>query len=434
MAVLLLGVSGHPDNRSRVNRSPRVIAPLQTSSAAAGVSPPAFAFTANLGTGAPCSGDPMTDDTAVFPATFTRASAAYCTISNPFIPDYPGSMVQVAVDEPRAMAGNTAGETGYLGEEERINVLLRSEAFDNAAWADLVSVTAAPTRTANAALAPNNAMTAERLQIPANASVLNYSGLYQVTGCPGGGQVVSGGLYLRGNGQSGTIDIAVGNVNGPGFTTCSYTDAIWTRCTIDTVTDAVGGFAFGSIFQVRPSQDFFVWGGQCEVGNNISSYIPTTAAAATRNEDIGLDFDTFSNLAEVNSGSMSFVLVDMTLRNAAGSHGLLDLKNTVASQQLASANGATLNITAYDGINLATVASGQPETNLGKCYEVRWSGTNLTVVNKTDAITDSETFTGPWPTSSLQLGTVLLGPTRYPVHGIIKNVCFDSSAAKCRCP
>src|SRR4029077_1644502 len=102
--------------------------------------------------------------------TFARSSSATClktvgtapqTIAN-------GDMVTCTTNQPRVMPGaDGTNILGLLVEDARTNSALRSQQIENAAWTAANAVVAAPTITANAAVAPDGTTTAERVQIPA---------------------------------------------------------------------------------------------------------------------------------------------------------------------------------------------------------------------------------------------------------------------------
>lgn len=150
-----------------------------------------------------------------------------------------------------------------------------SEQIDNVAWGKSSVGVAVPTVTANQAIAPNGTLTADRVQFAAtNAgqeSVINLSNV-----CPNPSQCIAG-IWVLGNGASGTLDIGIRATSG---TTCNYNASTWVLCTTPatSVTGAhslnIGNDTFYSSTS-RSAQDVFVWGGQVNTASALGAYVLT---------------------------------------------------------------------------------------------------------------------------------------------------------------
>jgi hypothetical protein len=151
---------------------------------------------------------------------------------------------------------NSAG----LIEKVRTNLILQSEAFNEAAW-----VKTGATITPNATIAPDGTMTADRLVF---AAAENF-----MTQTVGLAATRSYSIYIKGTaGQTISLDDLV--VFGPVVTLSGN----WDRFNFTSTTGV--GLAI-STFQGATARDIFIWGAQAELGDITTDYIPTTTAAVS---------------------------------------------------------------------------------------------------------------------------------------------------------
>lgn len=216
--------------------------------------------------------------------TFARASSATCLTTVGAAPQAiaNGDMVTCSTNQPRVMAGaDGTSVLGLLVEDARTNSALRSQQIDNAAWTKTQAVVAAPTVTADSAVAPDGTMTADRVQIPATLSAASaYSIILQAASL----SPDSVSLFVKGNGTTGTLDLCIYNGSWR-CANCVYVSTAWTRCAKENVASGqdIGFGNFSLMTGVdRTAQDVFVWGAQDELSTFATSYIATAAAAVTR--------------------------------------------------------------------------------------------------------------------------------------------------------
>jgi hypothetical protein len=215
--------------------------------------------------------------------TFTRASSATYT-------DASGVIQTAATNAPRWDYANGVMR-GLLIEEQRTNVCLQSAGVAvGGAWALFGNIAAAPTVTANNAVAPDGTTTATRMVIPAvsgGGSSVTYQP-FTATAAP-----YTYSVWLRGNAGGEQVYVGAG---GPGlyysipritlttqwqrfmFTTPALTAAGWT---ISVGTDLRDGTQTST-----PAQTIYAWGAQVEQGAFPTSYIPTTSVSVTRAADV----------------------------------------------------------------------------------------------------------------------------------------------------
>jgi hypothetical protein len=237
----------------------------------------------------------------------------------------------------------TTGESlGLLIEEQRTNLWLRSEEFDNATW-----VKDSCTVLANATISPDGTLTADRF-VP-NAGALANSRLRQ--GFAYTAQQFTYTVYAKKDGNflyyatasaavfnpvpSVYVDLTDGSVlqSSNATTTVTSVGNGWYRISIKPNANAVSGTSsFGILHGAADAvgssavtgngySGIYIWGAQLEEGAVPTSYIPTVASSVTRNADAasmtGVNFSSWyradegSIYAEINSA-----LVNTTTQHA----------------------------------------------------------------------------------------------------------------------
>ncbi len=230
--------------------------------------------------------------------TFTRAS-------NGTYFNEAGVMQTATTNAPRFDHKPTTLESlGLLVEEQRTNLLLRSEEFDDASWTKTRSSV-----TQNAAVAPNGTTTADRLTEDGTATSTH---LVLGAGTLTIGTTYTYSVYAKadtrrwlllspgGSWGYGWFDVQAGVVGTLVSGGSSATSSIqpvgngWYRCVItatavDTRSQVQMLLATGDnvvTYTGDGTSGLYLWGAQLEAGAFPTSYIPTTAAAVTRSADV----------------------------------------------------------------------------------------------------------------------------------------------------
>ena len=349
--------------------------------------------------------------------TFTRTGDATCSkqgLATTGIAN--GDLVVCTANQPRVES--SGGVLGLRVEGARTNSTLRSQELDNAAWVNNVS--SAPfntTVTANAATAPDGTATADRLDVIATTGT-DFSSRAQVAGCPITAQGIS--VYVRGVSGSGTIDLC----NNSTCTSCAYVDTSWSRCVGTAAVVGLGQYALGNFTVAtgvsRPTQSVYVWGMDCEAGAYATSYIPTVAAAATRNAELP-NFPALAGIYTAGSSALTFNPLgrntNVLLATAAGD-GLLIYTNISVDRNRV-----------FDGINEVSnvyVMAAGVSTRLASS----WTGATLTAINTTAGTSTAGAFDGNIGTAtSLYVGHNAGSNVAF---GLISQVCVDPDPSRCR--
>jgi hypothetical protein len=269
--------------------------------------------------------------------TFTRTSDGTATNSS-------GNLIVVPANTPRFDHDPMTGESlGLLVEEQRTNFATQSETFSGWTVQGLTQSTDAilnPAGSFGAQLFVEDTTTAtHRLFLSPITGQLAHSFSVWVKSASGTRlfYIESDGptgtrRSLRFNLQSGTVNINPGDWSGVFIT--PYPNG-WFRLG-GTITDDGGStiFILGSSNGVAASytgdgtSGFYLWGAQLEGGLTASSYIPTTAAAATRAADVASISG--SNL----DGGAGNTLFAQFRSPASGTRAIVSLDDNTANERI----------------------------------------------------------------------------------------------------
>ena len=242
----------------------------------------------------------------------------------------------------------TLAAKGLLIEEQRVNLFLRSEEFNDPAWTK-----GDATVTANATVSPDGTTNADKLveaattgthfatQTPSFVSGTTYTTSVYIKAAERSVLAIQLRSVAFGTTRTAWFDTVTGTVTkATGVSTTTMTDAGngWYRCTITataSVTATTNVYFYldnsptgtGS-YTGNGTSGLFIWGAQLETGAFATSYIPTVASTVQRNTDVATMTGTnFSSWYNQNAGTMlcNFILEGQTVGGGVGDVWAIDL-------------------------------------------------------------------------------------------------------------
>lgn len=371
--------------------------------------------------------------------SFSRNSVAYCVKGNTLSGIANGDLVECSANQPRVMPGGDG--TGGLGLQisgARTNYIPDSQALNAVSWSELKN-TGTVTVTANAAVAPDGTTTAERLQLPATSSA-QYAGLLYSTTVEG---IHSAGVYLKGNGTSGTFHLGIYDKAGAVYvcSSCTYVAGSWTRCVVENVPDAqdqgtlllgnMGNFCGNLGNPAMSAFDGYVWQVDHQVGTTIAAPIKTSGGTFTRPAELA----SFSLALSGATRSLAATWVPPSRFTGSGAVRPVLMLSVDADNDesvYATSTGTTSTVTSNFRIattdnTRATTATmtGSVPARLAAYYD----GTNKAACLDGVCLTTAATLTLMTGTATVHIGR---GPSaNTEVDGTVKRVCIDPSSTRC---
>lgn len=360
--------------------------------------------------------------------TFTRASTGTYF-------DSAGVLKSAAINAARFDYNpTTLAAQGLLIEEQRTNLLTYSEDFSNAAWLKTDVTVSADNTTA-----PDGTNTADLLtEGTAGTAVTTRVTSPTVTA----GSIVSTSIFIKRSAVVQWVRIRLANTSatnggnvwfniqtgalgnqtniGSGTATSGTITALnssWYRLTATTTLTAGDTTASMGVFSASANgvttrvsnSAYWVWGAQLEVGSFPTSYIPTTAATATRSVDTATMIGTnFSNWYNQSQGTLfaevGYRQIGASFQCAASFNDNGANNRWTAGINPPSAAGVALRNTGGVGLVTSTTSNTAVIGNTNKLALAVSTGCSL-VLNGSTVVT-SATYAAPTVTQ-LQIGNQL---------------------------
>jgi hypothetical protein len=360
--------------------------------------------------------------------TFTRAS-----IGTYF--DSKGLVKVAASGEARIGFDPLTGKClGLLVEESRANAFLRSEEFDNASWTK-----AGSTVTANTTTSPDGTQNADTIiesattgghYVSQSANFVNGQSL--TVSCFMKAATRTTGYISFYNGTStlnAYFNLSAGTVLSTSGTLVASIVSVgngWFRvvCTYASTVTATGNVSLGC--SVTNTQSYtgdgtsgiYLWGAQLEIGAFVTSYIPTTTAAVTRQVDFALmNGVNFADWYNQNEGTF---YVDYTLNTITGTGNRLfavgdsanfSTKRAVDVYKQAEASATMYIYSANEGaVQVSSIPPGQPLTvGVSRKMAVAMKDNDVTIQIDNIALATDNTVTLQKTNNTLSIGAYLSG-------------------------
>lgn len=303
-----------------------------------------------------------------------------------------GLIEEVAINVPRI--DYTGGGCGkLLLEPQRTNFVLYSEEFDNAYWVKNANgVGVVPVVTANQGIAPDGSNTAERVVFDnTGQSTSNDFSLVEKNLGSGLSADISISVWVKSN-DANNYNLYFGRTTQKA--TIIEANQEWQRYKFS-YNDAFAILSIGlrGTTGSDDTADILVWGAQLEEGSYATSYIPTVAAAVTRNAD-AVSKTGISSLIGQTEGTI-FLYFDILSHTRVVGNVLASISDSTVDNRI------TIFLNTIGDLRIILVANGITEldesitspfgnTKIGLAYK---SGQNALYINGVEKWTTTDTFT-----------------------------------------
>lgn len=358
------------------------------------------------------------------------------------------AIVNTAINTPRITYDAATGNAlGLLVEEQRTNLLLRSQEFDNASWSQ--SPDADVNITANATVAPDGTSTADKFFEATTANT--YHDLFQSPTFVAGTRYTASAFVKASERSRGTIvfgsstaftserlvqfNLIAKTASPVGTGTTAgieeYTNG-WFRVWVSATADASGASPFyfrlqdnsgASIYAGTVNSGLFLWGAQIEAGSAPSSYIPTTTAQVTRVADqinATVPATTEGTIVCVCRGAASVAAVNQaafTLSNGTSANRVVLRRN--------NATGGTNYLVFSGGVNVAQVNTTPKVAGQRNKFAISWKANQF--LGAEDGVVVLNDTNGNAPVGLTQLGIGSTGSAfggAESLNGTVERIVF----------
>jgi hypothetical protein len=355
------------------------------------------------------------------------------TVASNVVGEASGAKITSAVSGASSATTDATGPFGYLAEGARTNLALQSEDLATTPWS---LANGAATVSANAAVAPSGATTADKL-IPNTNNIWHYISLPTTVVTA---TVYTYSVYVKAAGYNyvlinSPVGNSLGGNSGPIINLSNGTKAGYYVYDNPTTISSVGNGWYRVSIQITTSDTIlqmdhnvlptssvatyngdgtsgvYVWGAQLEAASFASSYIPTTTGSVPRTAD-ALSYQASRNVSNsvgtvfvefVGSGSSSYNYARV-VGTSTGGDGTAPI--------FTHNGGATAS--AYDGTNQVDSPGSQTAGTLVRAA-ASWGGSTLTAA-RGGGVT-SGTFDGV-----MTFGAITPGAGSTQLFGTIRNL------------
>ena len=358
---------------------------------------------------------------------------------DPYVPVYGAAVTSAAYYGPRRdFDGSTLACKGLLVEEQRTNLVLYSDQFDNTSyWTTNGIVTAGM---ANAAVAPTGTSVADALTEDTSTGVHRIYSTTTLTAATytlsfyakaNGRQFVY--FYVNGGNEAGVIDF-VTNTYTPSAGTPTVSSVpvgnSWYRVSVtftNTITSpqnlqlwlATNGTTVS--YTGNGTSGIYLFGVQIELGSFATSYIPTGAAVggATRTADVA----SVSTQAFPYSSTAESVVVSYSVLSNSSVSGVYSLNDSSGNNRVDLRPDGSVIVTTGGAPQVSQTLSPGVAGTVNKIGVAVTTNDFAGVANGGAASTDA-TVTMPASATILNLGYLDNHPSAYRLNGWIRQITY----------
>ena len=362
---------------------------------------------------------------------------AYTPTTSAPITNYIPALQTAAANVARFDHDPVTGESkGLLIEEQRTNLILQSQDFDNAAWTK-----ADATISANSVVAPDGTLTADKL-VESSTTAIHYArqaftfsatayafSIYLKAAGRNWAHILAGSLSCYFDLSGGVVGTAAGGTTG----TINSVGNGWYRCTITGTATAVADFVYVRTASANNTNNYtgdgysgiYIWGAQLEAGSFPTSYIGTTTAQVTRSADsASMTGTNFSSWYRADEGTLYGEAAGYSTSNS--SIAVLRDSGTVYANQI-TLDRSSGNAPRFAGNAASVVQFSLPSSGftagtffkLSGAYKVNDFAASF---NGASVLTDTS---GVVPTSIVQMEIGRLGQSQNEyINGTIKRIAY----------
>lgn len=362
---------------------------------------------------------------------------AYTATTTAPITNYIPALQTAAAGVPRFEHDPITGNSlGLEIEEQRTNLLLRSEEFDNAAWAKFNG-----SITTNSVISPNGTLTADTY----TADGTNSAHITRATVTLVANTTYALSIYVKPAGNNWGY-LTVGGTGAGGYSTFNYGTGTlgslqaglvsrsiipvgngWYRATIVLTTGASVGsnhveFSTSpteTIGVVATSGGITVWGAQLEAGAFATSYIPTVASQVTRSADAASITGTnFSNWYRADEGAMYAEFAS----NATAIGGVFALNEGAGSQTIDYRAATGFSTVFAAGSTQANISIGTGNSGAATKVAVAYARNDYAGTRNGGSIVSDSSVILPVGVNTLRIGSIDAGG--FPLSGTIRKLAY----------
>ena len=284
------------------------------------------------------------------------------TIDNVSVKEY-----TTATNTPRL--DYSTGSEAFLLEPQSTNLITYSEDFSNASWGKNTVVV-----TSNTSISPNGNLSADTITGYAGS---NVQSIFQLINFVASNKTMTFSVYLKG---SGSINLIISNFVDDSSNKLVTLTNEWVKYNITkTFNNTVNSKVLVGVNSLTPSTatTLDIWGAQLEEQSYATSYIPTSGAIATRNQEL------CNNATPVINSEEGTLYAEIAYLNDTGVYRTISINDGTNNNLISIENRTTSNqIKAFVVVEGVTVMSSTETLTDVKAFNkiaIKWKQNNFSL-------------------------------------------------------